>query len=544
MALSKRFSSYSSKKRSPLIDWVVKHSFRVLIATMLLLGLAANLVIFNWNSIHARWEIYRLHSLWSENSNDAYEQLRVLGDLAIPALLGSIENEKDPSVFNQEMFLIALCRKLPLVPMHLRVKYFVDNFKANDWSRTVVYLDALARIGKPAVPYLCRFIGTSPRFIEYNVLCILGRIKDPACAPVVSKLVASREEPISEKAMWILDECGQLKAYSYVVVDYITSERFREMSLRMMEYSVRILAKLASPDLDAKMRNYLDNGRPFETRLAASYFALSANLDNVRIAYEEMFKPEVEEEMRLSFLNALKDRRDEPAIQDMMIAYLDHKDGLARQIAAQVLIVGKLDAGRMARVKTIAEKSEASQNRWDAAIVLSYQNDSSVIPILAEAVEMGVKEAQFTRVSKQAAIALGESRDSSALATLVRLSTSGDAAVRIRAIWWGLRVNGKNEGDWKLSPEAKTVYPVLKAISEDVSAPIDVRRTALGALENRELVQQPGQEIGPQVIYIDAGIWAAPQFTGSGMSINSIIRERMGYFTYPDFSDLIAQESK
>ena len=97
---------------------------------------------------------------------------------------------------------------------------------------------------------------------------------------------------------------------------------------------------MADPELDRQMQDFIERGRPFEMRIASGYFALSSDKQLVRKAFDIITEAFTDEEVRLEFLNCLKERRNEPEIQQIALEYLGNpKNGLGRYIANQVFIL-------------------------------------------------------------------------------------------------------------------------------------------------------------------------------------------------------------
>ncbi len=284
--------------------------------------------------------------------------------------------------------------------------------------------------------------------------------------------------------------------------------------------------------------------------------------------FEQMAGVDELEETRLEFLNSLKTRTSDLELQKLLVGFLGTPDldttapppdeatedepvaddvsddvsgpepitdtaGLMRFMASQYLTVAELQQGVLDMLRDLV-KTGPSEVRWDAAIVLSYHNEDSALAVLAEAVAEGSKSARFARVSKLAAIALGESQNRRALELLVSIASQGDLVARTRAIYWGLRVHGINEGDWRVPPESKTVYPLLNRMANDLDESLQVRAFTKRSVS--EIKTMPGQEPGNKVIEIDPGAWSFPIFTGTGKHINDIIKENLGLYEFPPYN--------
>ncbi len=500
---------------------------------LLVIELVAFVVVLRWFDIKAAIECFRLRSVSTKSAMEAYERLKRMGTLAVPVLLDKALDEKDDKYFLIEATLLDHAGRLDLLPPDYRVKYYLMSLSRDEWGRSVAAMRRIVEMGLAAVPYLIRVLATGFRLHKYCILCVLSRIKGwKKGYETVLRQIHDPEPLISGKAVWTLDASGNYRYCRGKLVEFLAGPAFRNFNETMKLYACDFLSRLADPALDERMRKLFEEGRPFEQRLAAGYFALSKDIEDVRRVVEASLREEFSEDVRYQVLTCLKLRLKDAAVQKLMLEFLsDPRRGIARYMANQYLIVASLSPAMLDAVRKLAESASDPGVRWDAAVVMCYHGLKESYPILAEALVEGAKSARYARVSKQAAVALGESGDPEALALLVRLSLSGSKLQRIRAIYWGLRIYGRCEGDWKLPPETKSVYGVLKKIGDDPAEVPEVRGFAKKALS--EIATRPGQETGPVVPKIDMDEWGFPVFLDRGRHINEIIRERMGYYDYP-----------
>ena len=530
----RRLDGYKVKKEpSRLVRILSARPLLTVGVFLLAVELVAFVVVLRWFDIKAAVECFRLRSVSTKSAMEAYEELMRMGTLAVPVLLDKALDEKDDKYFLIEATLLDHAGRLDLLPPDYRVKYYLMSLSRDEWGRSVAAMKRIVEIGLAAVPYLVRVLATGFRLHKYCTLCVLSRIEGwKKGYETVLRQIYDPEPLISGKAVWTLDASGNYRHCRGKLVEFLAGPRFRGFNETMKLYACDFLSRLAEPALDERMRKLFEEGRPFEQRLAAGYFALSKDMGEVRRVVEASLREEFSEDVRYQVLTCLKLRLKDAAVQKLMLEFLsDARRGIARYMANQYLIVASLSPAMLDAVRKLAESASDPGVRWDAAVVMCYHGLKESYPILEEALVEGAKSARYARVSKQAAVALGESGDPDALALLVKLSLAGSKLQRIRAIYWGLRIYGRCEGDWKLPPETKSVYGVLKKIGDDPAEVPEVRGFAKKALS--EIATRPGQETGPVVPKIDMDEWGFPVFLDRGRHINEIIRERMGYYDYP-----------
>jgi len=530
----RRLDGYKVKKEpSRLVRILSARPLLTVGVFLLAVELVAFVVVLRWFDIKAAVECFRLRSVSTKSAMEAYEELMRMGTLAVPVLLDKALDEKDDKYFLIEATLLDHAGRLNLLPPDYRVKYYLMSLSRDEWGRSVAAMRRIVEIGLAAVPYLVRVLATGFRLHKYCTLCVLSRIEGwKKGYETVLRQIYDPEPLISGKAVWTLDASGNYRHCRGKLVEFLAGPRFRGFNETMKLYACDFLSRLADPALDERMGKLFEEGRPFEQRLAAGYFALSKDMGEVRRVVEASLREEFSEDVRYQVLTCLKLRLKDAAVQKLMLEFLsDARRGIARYMANQYLIVASLSPAMLDAVRKLAESASDPGVRWDAAVVMCYHGLKESYPILEEALVEGAKSARYARVSKQAAVALGESGDPDALALLVKLSLAGSKLQRIRAIYWGLRIYGRCEGDWKLPPETKSVYGVLKKIGDDPAEVPEVRGFAKKALS--EIATRPGQETGPVVPKIDMDEWGFPVFLDRGRHINEIIRERMGYYDYP-----------
>jgi hypothetical protein len=206
--------------------------------------------------------------------------------------------------------------------------------------------------------------------------------------------------------------------------------------------------------------------------------------------------------------------------------------GLKRYIASQYFSVAKLLPETESEITRLMNEGP-DEVKWDAAVILSYHGKTESYDVLSQAILAASKSPRFARAAKLAAIALGEAANGASLEKLIEIVNSSDETARIRAIYWGLRVYGLNEGDWKLTPDAKTVYPILNKIADDLSESVRIRGFAKKSLS--EITTMPGQEPSNKVVEVDPGALSYPIFTGRGKHMNDIIRENLNLYEFPPY---------
>ncbi len=522
------------KKTNPFVEWVVRNAYIIFVCALSFFGAIFLLIVMNWLTISAYINSYRLDAIYLPRVEQAYNNLLNLDEYAVRVISKQAPYEPDNELFAKKMSILETLRRLDTVPVDAQVKYFYMGMTKNDWETTVASMRAVTRIGRPALPYVLKMLKSGLPLFEYCSLCILAEIGDSSIADDILPFAYSKEPNILKKALWALDRTNGAMAKREAVVAILSSEDYREYDEELKEYSSRLLSKLSSPELDKRMLMLLEDGRPFEIRMAAGYLALSKDMQLVQDTFDKATEVFFEEDARLQFLNCLRDRRDDPSVQEFALNALKNpENGLGRYIANQILVLSKLDDDKLAQIKLLVAPNTDRAVAWDAAIVLCYQGDESSYSVLEEAIRSSSEFPELSRASRQAAIALGETQSNRALEILTKIANEGELVARIRAIQWGLRIYGINEGDWRMAAEAKVVYGVLKKIAEDVNEPLEVRGFANKAMQ--EIVTRPGATTGPAVVAYDLGVWRMPLFTGKGKHINELIRQNIGvnYFSFP-----------
>ncbi|MDZ7816085.1 MAG: HEAT repeat domain-containing protein [Planctomycetota bacterium] len=546
-----RLSHHRKKKVSATAQWLARNIRVVLVVTILLIvGLATAIVLY-WSTIVAYINIMKLDSVHERNRAEAFEALIEMEEAALPALLFSARNEDDYELFRQKMMLIDALEGLDKTPLDDRIRYYYLMIDKRDWPTSVKAMKKLVELGDEAAPYIAKILESAYPVYQYVSLCVLAEIGSPSVSDSILPFIYEEELSLKKKAFYALVSTDSLDVHREEILEYIVSENFRTFDEEMKEFAIQVIGKMQTQQLDERMKELLEKGRPFETRLAAGYFALSKNMDNVRMVMDIIVQPYESPQVRNQVLNSLKTRLDDKELHKVMLEYLIAYDtlqeekkiltaGLERYIANQYFAVAKLTKEELTQMESLLDSDLPESVKWDIAIALAYHGVEKSFPYLEQALVSGSDSSELERSARLAAIALGESLSPSALNVLVRHARAGDQTKRSIAIYWGLRVFGMNEGSWKLPETAKTVYPILKNIAEDISEPILVRGYAKKAIE--EIKTRPGQRTGPTVPELTVMSWNRPLFTGKGRNINELIAENLNYYEFPEYDKVASTD--